>query len=426
MFEKSSKIDLLRDRSDQVQEILGSPSRLPIVVGQIVIITILFILLLFSWLIKYPDKIDSEITITTNIPPVSLITRASGKIKILVKKDSLISQNSTLFIIENEAIYSDVVKLKNLIDSIEHNIPKEIYWDKLTLGNLQQDYGNFLLAAEQVMRFTFENPVQNELLILKKQILQQENLLKKQITFKNTYLRQYDLFEKDYIRQQKLFQQKVIAAIQLEEKEKDLIQSRSIVETAELNIENGRTKLLDLNSQQARLLTQDIKEKNSVDSRFKEAINTIKSAIIFWEQKYLIKSPISGKIAFLKYWNDNQYTKEGEEIAVIVPINAGKIIGRVKMPISNSGKVRPGQKVNIYLNNFPAEEFGILIGSINRISLVPRDGLYYIDVDLSKNLKTTYNKRLEFRQEMQGKAEIITEDLRLLERIFYQLRKIFI
>jgi len=45
--------------------------------------------------------------------------------------------------------------------------------------------------------------------------------------------------------------------------------------------------------------------------------------------------------------------------------------------------------------------------------------------NLPKTLITSYNKEIEFKQEMQGVAEIITEDLRLIERVFYQFKKIF-
>jgi len=53
------------------------------------------------------------------------------------------------------------------------------------------------------------------------------------------------------------------------------------------------------------------------------------------------------------------------------------------------------------------------------------EGLYLLDVELPKKLVTTYNKDIEFKQEMQGSAEIITEDLRLIERIFFQFKDIF-
>ncbi|NVK09480.1 MAG: HlyD family secretion protein, partial [Tenacibaculum sp.] len=33
-------------------------------------------------------------------------------------------------------------------------------------------------------------------------------------------------------------------------------------------------------------------------------------------------------------------------------------------------------------------------------------------------------KKIDFKQEMQGTADIVTEDLRLIERFFYQLKNI--
>jgi len=40
-------------------------------------------------------------------------------------------------------------------------------------------------------------------------------------------------------------------------------------------------------------------------------------------------------------------------------------------------------------------------------------------------LQTSYKKQINFQQEMTGTADIITEDLRLLERLLYQFRDIF-
>ncbi|MCD0472587.1 HlyD family secretion protein, partial [Flavobacterium sp. JAS] len=40
-------------------------------------------------------------------------------------------------------------------------------------------------------------------------------------------------------------------------------------------------------------------------------------------------------------------------------------------------------------------------------------------------LETSYKKQIVFQQEMKGSAEIVTEDLRLIERILYQFKNIF-
>jgi hypothetical protein len=47
-----------------------------------------------------------------------------------------------------------------------------------------------------------------------------------------------------------------------------------------------------------------------------------------------------------------------------------------------------------------------------------------VETQLPNPLKTSFNKTLNFDQEMQGKAEIVTEDMRLIERFFYQILKI--
>ena len=48
-----------------------------------------------------------------------------------------------------------------------------------------------------------------------------------------------------------------------------------------------------------------------------------------------------------------------------------------------------------------------------------------MDISLPKGLETSYKKKIQFQQEMRGSADIITEDLRLLERIFYQFRSMY-
>ena len=48
-----------------------------------------------------------------------------------------------------------------------------------------------------------------------------------------------------------------------------------------------------------------------------------------------------------------------------------------------------------------------------------------VDIALPDGLTTNYGKTLPLTREMKGSAEIITDDLRLLERLIMPLRKIF-
>ena len=67
----------------------------------------------------------------------------------------------------------------------------------------------------------------------------------------------------------------------------------------------------------------------------------------------------------------------------------------------------------------------MLNGLVKNVSLIPdEEGQYFVKVTLPKKLLTSYNKEIDFKQEMRGSAEIITEDLRLIERLFYQFKDV--
>jgi hypothetical protein len=93
-----------------------------------------------------------------------------------------------------------------------------------------------------------------------------------------------------------------------------------------------------------------------------------------------------------------------------------QINGWIILPLKESRKVAVGQKVNIRLEDYPAQEFGFIRGRIIRIASTPENGNYLIEVEMPQNMTTSFNIPLKPRREMKGSAEIITEDLRLIQR----------
>ena len=167
------------------------------------------------------------------------------------------------------------------------------------------------------------------------------------------------------------------------------------------------------------------KEEVNLEGSRIQSFYQLKKVIKDWELAYVLKSSIAGKVSFLQIWTANQTIKAGDNAFSIIPTIENGYIGKVKAPAQNSGKIKIGQQVNIRLANFPNREFGTLTGKVKNISLIPdAEGNLLLDISLPENLKTNYNKIIPFQQEMTGSAEIITEDLRLLERILYQFRSI--
>ena len=64
-------------------------------------------------------------------------------------------------------------------------------------------------------------------------------------------------------------------------------------------------------------------------------------------------------------------------------------------------------------------------GIVNSISLVPTDNNYLVEITLPNGLKTNYKKTLPVTHEMKATAEIVTENLSLLERFLMPVKKIF-
>jgi len=111
-----------------------------------------------------------------------------------------------------------------------------------------------------------------------------------------------------------------------------------------------------------------------------------------------------------------------ESVLNIIPFEQGNFIGRVDLRMQRSGKVKPGQKVNIKLSGYPYLEYGMVKGVVRSKSLVPTGDAYIIEITLPEGLTTLYGKKLEFTQNMQGTAEIMTDSLRLIQKIVNPLR----
>jgi HlyD family secretion protein len=148
----------------------------------------------------------------------------------------------------------------------------------------------------------------------------------------------------------------------------------------------------------------------------------LRAQMNIWVNTYYLSSPVEGIATFTKFWSTNQSVVRDEPVISVVPRDPGEFIGRINLKMQRSGKVQEGQLVNIKLSGYPYLEYGMVRGIVKSKSLVPSGDAYVIEITLTDGLTTLYGKELEFTQNMQGIAEIITEDVRLLQRIVNPFR----
>lgn len=100
------------------------------------------------------------------------------------------------------------------------------------------------------------------------------------------------------------------------------------------------------------------------------------------------------------------------------------------LPAAGAGKVTPQSAAIIKLDNYPYMEYGSVDGRVSDISLVTKEEqvanthveTYLISIELPQGLITNYGKKLDFKYEIKGTAEIIVNDRRLIERLFDNLK----
>lgn len=416
-------------RSEEVQEILNKVPSWMVRYGNLLILILIIMLLFISWFLKYPDVITTKVMVTTSTPPEKIYARASGRFQVLLANEGTkVEENEILAVIENSATYKHVLFLKSIVDTIQFDnenftfpiddIPPLILGDiNSSFAQFENDYQAYQLNKDLA---PFESQVTaNKMSVIEARRRLQNMLYQKELTEKELEYKKIDLE-----RSKQMFEKGVISAKEMEQREVAFIQS-------EKNYTSLKASILQIkeliNSSSQNLDDTNIKKTQNdrgLQKRAKQSFLFLKKAISDWENNYALKTTISGKVSFLSFWSKNQTVKNGDLIFTIIPENVNDFIGKIKAPIANSGKIKIGQKVQIKLLNYPSEEFGKLDGTVKSISSIPdQKDNYLIDVELPNKLKTSYGKQLEFRQEMQGSADIITEDLRLIERFFYQLKK---
>ena len=418
-------------RSEEVQEILTAVPNWMIRWGNTLVLILLLMFLLMSWFIKYPDVVNTKIMVTTIIPPEKIIARSSGKFDaFLIKDNDTITKDTPLAIIENSANYKDVLFLKKKIDSLKINY-RDFYFPieqmpLLFLGDIEMAYANFETNYTDLMLYKKLQPYSSEFSANKMSIKETKKRLQIQLSQINLYKKEIAFKKIDLERNKKLFKKGILSKREIEQKELEFLREKRAFQNLRASISNLKEGIGNSNKH---LKVNEIKKVQEENKLLKKTIQTyhqLKKAISDWELRYVIKASLDGKVSLLKIYDKNQTVQQGDLVVTIIPILNSEYVGKIKAPILNSGKIKINQRVNIKLANYPNQEFGMLTGKIKNISLISdEDGNYLIDVSLPNNLITSYNKKLIFKQEMQGSAEIITEDLRLIERFFYQLRSVF-
>ncbi len=418
-------------RSEEVNEILSKRPTGIIRYGLTVISFLGILGLIASWYIKYPEIIKGGVMITTKKPPLKVIPRSSGRLqKLLVKPNQFVKQGDFLAEIENTTRLENLSVLQTLSQQLKNylqNTSSKVSFpsNTLTFGDLQNEYNSLLKNYQESERLMGDAIYQQRRRILEQQIADYKKMIvinERQVDLNNE---EFGNVEIKYQADKKLYQDKVYGKLEYLNLENAFIQKKKEKETYNKSLVDNSLTLSERQKQLAELDFEFVQKTRTYRDNILQSVQNIDNLLANWQQNYVITSPSDGKLSFLKNLTENQIVSSGDTLFAVLPQNQ-PIIGLSIVSAQNFGKVKVGQKVVIKLVNYPFEEYGSLSGNIEEIEPTPTGSQYRMKIKLEKGLLTNYNKTLPFLSEMQGSLEIITEDMSLLERTFYGLRKMLL
>ena len=425
--------------SPEAHEILGRMPAWIIRWGVTVIFVIFAGILVGCYFIKYPDTVAAPVVITTVNPPADLYARYDGLIDSICVADGQAVQKGTLVaVLRTAAARGDVQRMETHLSVIvETPIAEWIAapWlgEKYSLGEIQSVFADFQGKCRDYAHY-----LETDLIGRKKRLLQQQ--IDKNREYYGKLRRQQALLAEDLGYQRKihrrdslLYAENVISSADFETSSQNLLQKRNSKAGFDATLTSTELTIIQSEQQIVELTLQQENERAEYERSIDQSRQQLMAQLAQWRQQYVLEAPAAGRVTLVSYWSENQHVSVGDKLASIVPDGETEVIGRMQVPTAGFGKVKVGQTVNVKLNGYPYMEFGVLRGTIRSLSAVPEQvqtqqgasAVYIAEVVFPEGMRTSYKKELPMIQQMDGTGEIITEDMRLIERFIQPIVSLF-
>ncbi|HEY8920673.1 MAG TPA: HlyD family efflux transporter periplasmic adaptor subunit [Chitinophaga sp.] len=413
---------------EEVQDIMSKMPHWIVRRGITLLFAVVMLLFAGAYFIHYPDVISTQVNITSANPPVKIVAQTSGKIsELFVQNNAAVQENAPIYILENAARYADIRQLQTLLNQLDtsFNLAPTLrrfnFAQPLQLGALQGGYAALYQAVNQYLFFTDKHFTTQKVQQLQSQLTTQHQL-NEELQRKDVMLQQQLMLEQKRFKiDSQLAREKVIAPLELDNSKRQLLDKQMTADATRANLLQNKLQQTEYLKTITDLQQQSLQQENDLQQKVREQVKQLQGQLEVWEQQYLVKSPVAGKVSFFKFWKAHQFVSSGEAVLMIVP-PVQHYVAKATLPVFGAGKVKKGQKVLIKLSAYPFREFGMLRGNISNVSAVALDTAYAMDIQLANGLLTTARRQIPSQPQLPGIAEVLTNDMSILERLFYSLR----
>lgn len=429
--EKHSGIE--SSHCEEVQDILGYIPGWIIRSGISLIALIVLAFLAFAWIFRYPDLITAPIIVSNENPPVPVMARADGRIqKLYVSDGKRIEAGAALGVLENPADPEQSLDLEMRLSQLPADwstrpeaVERTELPRQLNLGVVQASYEECRQVIEEYQHFRKLSHIRNSIDSLQQQKQTYEELIANLTIQQNNQQQELELSQNSVLRYEDLFKSGHISAQERDGTKALLLQKKNALEGGRVALVDAHLRVEQVESQITELSFQEKEQNQQFLTKIQRALRNLISQLAQWDQTYILRSPVAGIVSFTKFWSKNQQVRTGDLVLTVAPLDKGGLLGKAMLPQDGAGKVKAGQRVNLRFADFPYIEFGTVPGIVKGKSLASVEGYYSVDIDLPRGLRTNIGYEIPLSLQLQGLAEICTDDIRLLTRLLNPIQAIF-
>jgi len=412
--------------SGEVQEILAKPPSWVATWGTSILIGVVVLLLFVGVFFEYPETVKGTVLLTTVEPPVPVHAQKTAYLtEVKAKENAIVKRDEVLAVFANNADYLDVLKLEQDLESLSEfdlNSLRSFRPDlSLQIGELAPAYSSFINTFEYLPLFETGQIDRTAIYALERYNQQMEKSINSLREMKSSANKELYALEREREFARKQYEDTVdtTKAHSVFETFRKVSEKTAEIKNIDVNVDRYKDEIANNN---AKMLEMQMQQKEGAKEKIyqlKQNLSTLKTEIKRWKENYLVTAPISGRLLFYSEITPGQILTTGEEVFAIVPGSSdNQYIGKVKIPVDRSGKVRQKQEVVIKFDRYPFREFGTVKGVVAKIYPAAKGDFYSADVTLQNGLFTSLGKEIDFQHQMGGSAEIVTDKELFIYRLF--------
>ncbi|MCR9099477.1 MAG: HlyD family secretion protein [bacterium] len=420
--------DNIEIRSEEVQEILGTPPPWMARFGTLLALLVVVVLGYISYFIEYPVVVDAGITVSSKEPPKRLVSNISGRVQsILVENEAAVKANDVIVVFKSNARLEDMLTLESKMMMMEAPTDSALLAfsvpDTFVLGSIKEPLYDFY-RQQKVRQQYEENPYDKYSIDqLERELQKIQSIIRSDLRRIENLDSQIELVQERLAREEKLVRDNLLAESRIEKTRESLLSLQRMREGVESSIKNRELEKERIRAEKTGVREGSVESKKQAGIELRERFNDLQRAVEEWMFKYVITAPVAGVVSlYMEDITEQQFVEEGFEIGVVVPQLEQEAKGTIWLPVAKASPVKPGKKVVVSFDVYPVLEFGSTIGRVESISQVPINGQVALTIDFPRGLVTEFGRELDASQTMKGEANIIIKDKRFIERIFEHFR----